>query len=82
MSTSLNIGQFFGNISERWAADAVVVNRLVHTQARALPSHAHQAGFVSLMLAGEYRETAGLTQFGYQPFPAFTIRRAWTIAMK
>jgi len=68
MSTSLNIGQFFGNISQRWAADAVVVNRLVHTQARALPSHAHQAGFVSLMLEGEYRETAGLTQFGYHPF--------------
>lgn len=68
MSTSLNIGQFFGNISHRWAADAVVVNRLVHTQARTLPSHAHQAGFISLMLEGEYRETAGLTQFGYQPF--------------
>lgn len=68
MSTSLNIGQFFGNVSERWAADSVVVNRLVHTQARSLPSHAHQAGFVSLMLEGEYRETAGLTQFGYQPF--------------
>jgi hypothetical protein len=68
MSTSLNIGQFFGKVSQRWAADAVVVNRLVHTQARALPSHAHQAGFVSLMLEGEYRETAGLTQFGYQPF--------------
>ena len=68
MSQSLNIGQFFGKVSQRWAADAVVVNRLVHTQARALPSHAHQAGFVSLMLEGEYRETAGLTQFGYQPF--------------
>ena len=68
MSTSLNIGQFFGNVSNRWAADSVVVNRLVHTQARALPSHAHQAGFVSLMLEGEYRETAGFSQFGYQPF--------------
>jgi AraC family transcriptional regulator len=68
MSTSLNIGQFFGKVSQRWAADSVVVNRLVHTQARALPSHAHQAGFVSLMLEGEYRETAGFSQFGYQPF--------------
>jgi len=68
MSTSLNIGQFFGNVSQRWAADSVVVNRLVHTQPRSLPSHAHQAGFVSLMLEGQYRETAGLTQFGYQPF--------------
>ncbi|MGB8129205.1 MAG: AraC family transcriptional regulator [Candidatus Angelobacter sp.] len=68
MSTSLNIGQFFGNVSKRWAADSVVVNRLVHTQPRSLPSHAHQAGFVSLMLEGEYRETAGFTQFSYQPF--------------
>lgn len=68
MSTSLNIGQFFGQVSQRWAADAVVINRLVHTQARALPSHAHQAGFVSLMLEGEYQETAGLSRFGYQPF--------------
>lgn len=68
MSTSLNIGQFFGKVSQRWAADSVMVNRLVHTQARALPSHAHQAGFVSLMLEGEYHETAGLTHFGYQPF--------------
>jgi hypothetical protein len=68
MSTSLNIGQFFGSVSKRWAADSVVVNRLVHTQARALPSHAHQAAFVSLMLEGEYRETAGFSQFRYQPF--------------
>lgn len=68
MSTSLNIGQFFGKVSQRWAAESVVVNRLVHTQARALPSHAHQAGFVSLMLQGEYHETAGFTHFGYQPF--------------
>lgn len=62
------MGQFFGNVAERWAADSIVVNRLVHDQPRALPSHAHQAGFVSLMLRGEYRETAGLMQFGYQPF--------------
>lgn len=68
MSRSLNIGEFFGNISQRWAADTVVINRLVHTHARALPSHAHQAGFVSLMLQGQYRETTGLRQFGYQPF--------------
>jgi AraC family transcriptional regulator len=68
MPRSLNIGEFFGNISERWAADAVVINHLVHTHARALPSHAHQAGFVSLMLQGQYRETTGLTQFGYRPF--------------
>lgn len=68
MSKSLNIGQFFGKVSQHWAADSVVVNRLVHTQPRSLPSHAHQAGFVSLMLHGEYRETAGFSQFGYQPF--------------
>jgi AraC family transcriptional regulator len=68
MSKSLNIGQFFGKVSQRWAADSVVVNRLVHTQPRSLPSHAHQAGFVSLMLQGEYRETAGFSHFGYQPF--------------
>ena len=68
MSRSLNMGQFFGNVAERWAVDSVVVNRLVHQQARALPSHAHQAGFVSLMLEGEYRETAGFRQLGYQPF--------------
>jgi AraC family transcriptional regulator len=68
LSRSLNMGQFFGNIAERWAVDSVVVNRLVHKQARSLPSHAHQAGFVSLMLEGQYRETAGFTHFGYQPF--------------
>ena len=62
------MGQFFGNIAERWAVDSMVVNRLMHTQPRALPSHAHQAGFVSLMLQGEYRETAGFKQISYQPF--------------
>ena len=65
---SFNIGQFYGSVADRWAVDSVVVNRLVHDHARALPSHAHRAGYVSLMLAGDYRETAGLTQFGYQPF--------------
>jgi AraC family transcriptional regulator len=68
LSKSLNIGQFFGNIAERWAVDSIVVNRLVHTQPRALPSHAHRAGFVSLMLTGKYRETAGAFQLEYQPF--------------
>jgi AraC family transcriptional regulator len=68
LSRSLNIGQFYGSVAERWAVDSVVVNRLVHHQARALPNHAHRAGYVSLMLAGDYRETAGLTHFGYQPF--------------
>jgi len=68
LARSLNIGQFYGSVAERWAVDSVVVNRLVHDQARALPSHAHRAGYVSLMLAGDYRETAGFTQFGYQPF--------------
>ena len=68
MSRSLNMGQFFGNIAERWAVDSMVVNRLMHNQPRALPSHAHQAGFVSLMLQGEYRETAGFKQISYQPF--------------
>ncbi len=68
MSKSLNIGQFFGNVVERWAVDSVMLNRLVHNRPRALPSHAHQAGFVSLLLEGDYRETAGFMQFGYQPF--------------
>jgi AraC family transcriptional regulator len=68
LSRSLNMGQFFGNIAERWAGDSIVVNRLMHNQPRALPSHAHQAGFVSLMLQGEYRETAGFKQISYQPF--------------
>ena len=68
LSQSLNIGQFYGKIAQRWAADSVVVNRLEHREARALPGHAHQAGFVSLMLRGQYRETAGLLQFGYEPF--------------
>jgi AraC family transcriptional regulator len=68
LSQSLNIGQFYGKVAQRWAAGSVVVNRLEHRQARALPGHAHQAGFVSLMLEGQYRETAGFFQLGYQPF--------------
>jgi len=68
LSQALNIGQFYGKVAQRWAAGSVVVNRLEHREARALPSHAHQAGFVSLMLNGQYRETAGFLQFGYQPF--------------
>jgi AraC family transcriptional regulator len=68
LSQSLNIGQFYGKVAQRWAAGSVVVNRLEHREARALPGHAHQAGFVSLMLEGQYRETAGFLQFGYQPF--------------
>lgn len=68
LSKTFNIGQFYGNIAQRWAAESVIVNRLEHSHARALPGHAHQAGYVSLMLHGQYRETAGLSQFGYQPF--------------
>jgi AraC family transcriptional regulator len=68
LSQALKIGEFYGKVAQRWAAGSVVVNRLEHRQARALPGHAHQAGFVSLMLEGQYRETAGFLEFGYQPF--------------
>ena len=68
MSKALKIGQFYGDVAQRWSAGSVVVNRLVHHEARALPSHAHQAGFVSMMLDGEYRESAGFLHLAYQRF--------------
>jgi AraC family transcriptional regulator len=68
LSKALNIGEFYGKVAQRWAAGSVVINRLEHRQPRALPGHAHQAAFVSLMLEGQYRETAGFLHFGYQPF--------------
>ncbi|HEX9161585.1 MAG TPA: AraC family transcriptional regulator [Thermoanaerobaculia bacterium] len=69
MSTLL-FGQAFGHIPERWSAQSLALSVVVHDHQRVNIAHTHESAFVSLMLAGQYAETAGRKSFSYVPFTA------------
>jgi AraC family transcriptional regulator len=68
VSHSFQIGHFYGSVANRWSSGPVVVNRLVHRHGLRPPAHAHEAGYICMMLRGQYKETAARTHFDYQPF--------------
>lgn len=66
----LAIGQYFGRTPSRRSAGALTLSVVVHDQQRTNPSHAHEAAFVTLMLDGQYSETAGRRSLPFAPFTA------------
>ena len=66
----LALGQYFGRVPQRWAADSVALSPVIHDQPRVNVAHAHEAAFVTVMLDGEYRETAALRSFSFERFTA------------
>jgi AraC family transcriptional regulator len=67
-TTNLSLGQYFGAISVRKTAGSVVLTCVEHRVPRAIPNHAHQAGFLSMLLWGDYREVAACREYEYSPF--------------
>lgn len=70
MSGVLALGQAFGRVPAQWSADSLALTPVVHDCARANASHAHEAAFVTVMLSGEYVETAGLRSTRFAQFDA------------
>ena len=66
----LALGQYFGWVPRRWAADSIALSPVIHDQPRVNVEHQHQAAFVTVMLDGENRETAGLRTFRFDRFTA------------
>jgi AraC family transcriptional regulator len=66
----LGLGQYFGRVPHRWAADSIVLSPVIHDQRRVNVEHAHEAAFVTLMLAGEYTEKAALRSYRFERFTA------------
>src|SRR5205807_7075581 len=62
--------QYFGRVPQRWVADSIALSPVIHDQARVNGVHAHAAAFVTVMLDGEYRETAALRSFRFDRFTA------------
>jgi AraC-like DNA-binding protein len=66
LPSSLAPGQFYSRIGRRFRSTEVVLSALHHDAPRALPAHAHELGFFSLLVAGAYREEIGRRQVDYR----------------
>lgn len=62
------MGQYYGRVPDRWSAESLALSVVVHDRKRVNEEHAHEAAFVTMMLAGEYRETAARRSFRFDPF--------------
>ena len=66
----LTLGQMIGRVPQRWGARSLMLCPVIHERRRVNDAHAHQAAFVTLMVGGEYSETAARRSFRYDRFSA------------
>lgn len=66
----LALGQYFGRVPRRWSAQSMALSPVIHDCRRVNVTHTHEAAFVSLMLQGQYRETAGQRSYCFDRFTA------------
>jgi AraC family transcriptional regulator len=64
----LGLGQSFGRASRQWYGESLVLTPVTHDQQRVNVPHAHEAAFVTMMLDGEYAETAASRSFRFERF--------------
>lgn len=68
--TALPIGRYFGRVPQCWAAPSISLSVVVHERQRTNVSHAHEAAFVTMMLDGQYMETAARRSVRFDLFTA------------
>lgn len=66
----LHAGSYFGGIGARVESSCGLLSQVVHSSSRTLPLHEHAQAYFSLLLAGDYLESAGRTERRYQAFDA------------
>ena len=66
----LMLGQMIGRVPQRWGAESLMLSPVIHEHHRTNDAHAHEAAFVTLMLDGEYKETAARRSFAYERLSA------------
>lgn len=66
----LHAGAYFGAVDARVECPLGLLSRVIHATGRSLPTHEHAQAYFSLLLAGDYLEEAGGSEWRYQPFDA------------
>ena len=61
----LAAGAFFGAAEAQWRTGLATLTSLRHDAARIVPEHAHERAFLTLLLAGRYRERVGGHEIDY-----------------
>lgn len=54
----LSLGQSFGRVPSRWSTESLNLSVIVHDEKRVNEEHAHETAFITMMLDGQYTETA------------------------
>lgn len=70
MAEHLEEGRFYGQVTERYSLPGFVASDLRHAQGRRLPHHSHARVFLSMLVAGAYREESRTSRLEYAPFTA------------
>jgi AraC family transcriptional regulator len=65
---ALQLGQYFGAITAQRNLGAITLTSLDHGAPRVVPNHTHQAGFLSMLLSGTYRESVARREYEYSLF--------------
>jgi len=66
----LHAGAYFGGIGARVESSYGLLSQIVHSSGCSLPIHEHAQAYFSLLLAGDYHESAGGSDWSYRPFDA------------
>ena len=66
----LHAGSYFGAVDTRVASSYGLLSEVVHPSGRALPVHDHAQAYFSLLLAGDYQENVGGSEWRYRRFDA------------
>src|SRR5437899_3003916 len=67
MSHQLNIGHFYGQVTERSELSGVIMSELLHERPRKHARHTHQAPYFSMLLQGAYSEDYSGGHIEYRP---------------
>ena len=67
-------GEFYGDVVRRHASHQFVLSEIHHARGRALPTHAHQAAYFSLLVEGRYSETYDGRRHEYDPLTVWWHR--------
>ncbi|SEG89519.1 AraC family transcriptional regulator [Nonomuraea solani] len=70
----LALGEFYGDVVRTHASPQFVLSEIHHPRGRVLPTHAHQAGYFSLLVEGHYAETYDGRRHEYDPLTVWWHR--------
>lgn len=67
-------GEFYGNVVRRHASSQFLLSEIHHARGTALPTHAHQSAYFSLLIEGHYAEAYDGRRHEYDPLTVWWHR--------